>query len=421
MAAVTAGVITAGAAAASAASSIKGAKEQERQNRRANARFENAALRDFFFSGPGGMGGSFNQGTGRLNLNLGERLEGQQGLFDALAQGIAGRDAGSILDPARGTLGLQQLATGLQPQQGDFSGLQNLISGNLGLADFGINQAFDFQQGANAFADRRFGQAENFFNEAAGGGSEGARARTLDLLRQQAAPFEDRAFTSLLDNQFATGRLGSTGGALQTEAFARGLGQADLSRQLAANQEGRNFQQNALGLAAGFQGAGTGARTLGDNLLGNAFGRFSGLSNLALDAEGQRFGQQLSGQQNLFNQLGSLFTQQVGLAGTQRGFESQDLGNIMRLFSFANNLQNIPLNFLNAAAGFETARSNAELGIGTSQLGVQRGGTSDAFASAFGGLAGAGQNGSLESFLGALGGLFGGGNKPSVPPIAPPT
>lgn len=419
MAAITAGVIGAGAAVGSAASSIKAAKEQERQNRRANERFENAALRDIFFSGPDGLGGSFNQTTGRLDLNLGERLTGQQGLFDSLAQGIAAQNPGAELAGARGTLGLQRLATGQQPQQGDFSGLQNLVSGNLGLADFGINQAFGFQQGANAFADRRFGQAEGFFNEAAGGGSEAARARTLDLLRQQAAPFEDRAFTSLLDNQFATGRLGSSGGALQTEAFARGLGQADLSRQLAANQEGRNFQQNALGLAAGFQGAGTGARTLGDSLLGNAFGRFGNLAGLSADVEGQRFGQQLTGQQNLFNQLGSVFTQQLGLAGTQRQFQTQDISNVLRLFGAGNNLQNIPLNFLNAAGNFETARSNAELGIGTSQLGVQRGGTSDAFASAFGGLAGAGQSGALESFLGALGGIFGG--TPATPPIAPPT
>lgn len=410
MAAVTAGVIAAGA---SAASSIRGARQAENQQRAANQRFENAAIRNFGFNA-GGMSGGFDPATGQLTTNLGSRLGGQQQLFDQLAAGFGNRDVAGELAPLQGLFGQMQGVAGMQPQTGDFSGLQNMIGSNLGLAQGDIGNAFGMRAGLQGFGADRFGQANSMFNEAFGGGSEAARSRTLDLLRQQAAPFEDRAFSNLQNNQFATGRLGSSGGALQTEAFARGLGQADLSRQLAANQEGRNFQQNALGLAQGFQNAGTGAASLGENLLGNAFNRFSGMARLASDVERQRFGQQMGAQNNAFNQLGQLFTTQTGLTGMNRDFQQQDLGNMLRLFGAGNALNQMPLDFLEFARGSEQMRSNAEIGGGTGQAGIQRGQSADALASLFGGLgtAAAGANGGgAGGFMSALAGMFGGGGE----------
>lgn len=70
-------------------------------------------------------------------------------------------------------------------------------------------------------------------------------AERLGLLRQEAQPFENRAFNRLQDSLFASGRIGTTGGGIQTEAFARGLGQADLARQRQAFDFGRSLQDDA--------------------------------------------------------------------------------------------------------------------------------------------------------------------------------
>src|SRR5690606_26843836 len=45
----------------------------------------------------------------------------------------------------------------------------------------------------------------------------------LALMRQQAAPHEERATNSLMQRLFNQGRMGSTGGGRDIEAFARGL------------------------------------------------------------------------------------------------------------------------------------------------------------------------------------------------------
>lgn len=58
--------------------------------------------------------------------------------------------------------------------------------------------------------------------------------QNLSLLRQQAAPQEDQAYNALQNKLYSQGRLGSTGGGLDITAFAKGLGEADVARQLAA-------------------------------------------------------------------------------------------------------------------------------------------------------------------------------------------
>lgn len=117
------------------------------------------------------------------------------------------------------------------------------------------------------------GQALAAFGGAAGDASgalapqdvSALTAEHLGLLREQAAPFEQRAFNSLQDNLFATGRMGTTGGGIQTEAFARGLGQADLARQLAAFDVGQQAQASAANRALARFGV---AQSLFDSQMG---------------------------------------------------------------------------------------------------------------------------------------------------------
>lgn len=403
------GIASAVGALGSAFSSNRAARAQERAARDAAARAREAELNPFSaFTGAGT--GFFNPATGRLETRLSDRLQGQQDFLDNLA-GLFGSNINQDFSGgAAGTIDALSSVIGIQPQsnEGLFGALQSGIGANLFGAQADIDRA---RQGvAPGLGNQAFNLAGGFFGDLAGG-SEGARNRQLDLLRQQAAPFEERAFGNLQQNLFSTGRLGTSGGALQTEAFARGLGQADLSRQLAANQEGRAFQQNAFNLGQGLFGIGTGERALSDQLLGNAFSRFGNFAGLAADVEGQRFGQNLSSQQNLFNQLQGVFGNQLALGGFQQQAQSNQLTDFLRTLGAGNALTNAPLDALRLAGQFEQARSNSILGSSQVQSGLvpQFGAGADSLAAAFAGLAQAGQGGGFDF----LGGLFG---KPFAPP-----
>ena len=222
--------------------------------------------------------------NGQANFNMG----GFQGAFDQF---------GSNADMFAGNMG------GLQQMLGQAG--QNVQ-----------NRQGPFQQGLQ---DSFFGGAQQFANRA-NQGFDGLRDEMLGTLRAQAQPFEDRAFTGMLDNQFAQGRLGSTGGSLQTEAFARGLGQADLDRQLASISQAQNLQSQQAGLAQNFAGAGQGLVGQGDQLLQSALQQFSGVQGLL--GQNQQFQQgALGGQQNIMQMLMGL-----GQFGANLGATQADIG-----------------------------------------------------------------------------------------------
>jgi hypothetical protein len=226
------------------------------------------------------------------------------------------------------------------------------------------------------------------------------------MLREQAAPFEERAFSNLQNQLFSTGRLGTSGGALQTEAFARGLGQADLSRQLASSEEGRRFTQDALRRSEGLFGLGAEERTLSDDLLGQAFSRFGNIARLGADVEGTRFGQSLRSQQNLFSQRQDLLGAAGDLARLPGELQQQYLQNTLSASSGMQDLSRMPLAGLEAAMNLESARSNAALTGGSYLFGgvPQAGQREDVLSGIFGGLGQAARGGQLDW----LGNLFGG-------------
>jgi len=100
-------------------------------------------------------------------------------------------------------------------------------------------------------------------------------ASRLGLLRDQAAPFEERAYNSLQNRMFSQGRMGSTGGGRDLEAFSRGLAQADTGRQLDAQQLAEGLYGRDLQAALQQQG-------MGANLFSGGAGNWmSGLTNAA--------------------------------------------------------------------------------------------------------------------------------------------
>jgi hypothetical protein len=165
-------------------------------------------------------------------------------------------------------LGNYQQAAGMFGDAG-LQGLGQLQAGaqlGAGLGMQGMADASDFagalrQQASDAFA-------------ALPGTQEAATQAAYQRMTELAQPGIERGMSNLQDNLFATGRLGTSGGALQTEAFARGLGQADTERQLAAMQEGRAALNAQLGLGTGLAGQ-------QDASLMNAMQRFTGMSDLS--------------------------------------------------------------------------------------------------------------------------------------------
>lgn len=220
--------------------------------------FGNTALGDWLGVGASALGGALqarSEGQAAESMNPWNI----NGLFGSAAFDPGSRTASFTADPltaalraqlgqsAQGFLGgagtnpFLQFSQGLgnEALPGLFGGVQNAL-GNL------PSGAFDAFQS-------QMGDARNIASQDV----NGLINNRLSLLRQQAAPQEEQAYNSLQQKLFGQGRLGSTGGANQMQAFARGLGEADLSRQLAAQGLGLQAQGmnlNQAGMLSGLAG-----------------------------------------------------------------------------------------------------------------------------------------------------------------------
>jgi hypothetical protein len=204
----------------------------------------------------------------------------------------------------------------------------------------------------------------------AGQGFPGVYDSTLANLRQQAQPFEQRAFDTLQNDQFGSGRLGSTGGGIQTEAFARGLGQADLSRQLAATGEARATQQNAFQIGQGLAGVGGNLTGIQDQLLGSAFGRFGQSLGLAQDLNSQRFQRGLLGNQLTYDRAGSLFGQEANFAQLPMQFDALRLNNVQSALAGQGGINNQALQNFQMGLAANQAAANARIGAGSNMAAI---------------------------------------------------
>lgn len=281
-------------------------------------------------TGIGGAGGVVNPGGTGGGYTLGGTLDkAQQGLGAFGLAALGGVNGAGQLNPATVSAGNNSAYyanTGVGANTGGLDFMQPAVQGAFTNASQALNsvQANGFQRGLQNTAFTGAAQQA----AAAGGDFSGARDSTLATLRAQAAPQETKAWQQLQNDQFSTGRMGTTGGGVQTEAFARGLAGADLDRQLAANGEARNQQTQALQQAQGLSGIGNQTQSLEQQLLQNAFSNFGTTFGLGTNLSGQQFNQQLGANQanmanstqNLQNQLalqqapGALQQQQLQLA-----------------------------------------------------------------------------------------------------------
>jgi hypothetical protein len=235
-----------------------------------------------------------------------EWMQQAGGMIPGLFQGSL--DA-SAMDPYSLAAYQQQLG-GLQGQLGGmFGGAANYGAGILGGPAPGAAQS-----------NQMFGLGQQL----AGNNYNDVYQQRLGLLRQQAQPYEQRAQDSFLGRQYAMGRMGTTGGQRDIEAFSTGLSQGDTTRQLDAMGLAESLYGRDQGLAQGYMGQGL------QGILGG-FG--------AQQQAGQgMFG--LAGQ--LGQQLGGLYGQGFGAA---QGFNEltnqraqQRMANATNLFGFGSNV-----------------------------------------------------------------------------------
>jgi len=243
-------------------------------------------------------------------------------------------------------------------------------------------------------------------------------ADRLSQLRAASAPFEERAGQALQQNLFNTGRLGTTGGGMNVEAFARGLGQADTQRSLdamgfaeqlygrdqsaalAKNQMGAGLFSGALGgyqsgtqLAGQLAGMGGDMYGQGASTLGAATGMLgSYLPGL--------YGGQLSAGQGYNTLLNDRALSRLGAAQQLFGFGTQlRAGDISTGTGQINNILGLNNSLL------EQAKLSANLAGGTTSTS-----TTNPLSGAAGGFL-QGLGGSIGSGNINWGGLFGGGSK----------
>lgn len=361
MAVTTAAVVGMAGSAMGAYSSYRGARAQDRAaNAAMNAASQGTSLSPIqigtsvgggYSAGTGGQGGFLDFGGNSGLYNNFGNFAGSA-MNSAMSQGGIPGNVGAANASLQSLVNNNRFMNAFEPAQGQLSGQlgQAFSRANdmyMGLAQQGQPSMMNLQNTAFTGAAQQAALASQGFND--------VRDSTLATLRQQAQPFEQRQFQGLQNNLFATGRLGTSGGGLQTEAFARGLGQADLSRQLEATNQARLTQQQALSQAQGLSG-------IGSNILNDAFNRFGQTQGMFDNSLQQRFANSALVNQTQFNQQQQNFGNQLQLAGLPAALQGAQLNNALLGLQGQQGIQGMGLNIANLGLAQSQADTNARLG-----------------------------------------------------------
>ena len=330
-----------------------------KEDREAAARLaQQAVITGGNFSGPGGIGGSFDFSGGQGGMNLG--LGSFQGALDQL-QGLSG----SLLSQAQGGLPseLQQLGQGAIDRLGniDVNRLQNQS---------------DFNQLGQLFGSAAATAGRDVFDM---GSEVSSRLRQLSERRNQ------RLVNKTFDRLKRSGKLGTTAGAGIAGELDMNLRDQALQQDLAGLQFGQSELQRAFGNVLG-------ASRQREAIGGRQFGEEFGLEQLGGNRALQQFGVGQEMFQNLLrNQL----------QGTQLGLAAQQ---------GAQSTAQLPLAFMQALGGMQGQAANSALGASDAMLNVASQAQSPFLQALIGAgtFASGGGLGPLMGGLSSLGGMFGG-------------
>lgn len=340
------------------------------------------------------LGGGYRR-IGRYTLQS-DINQAQLGLGDLgfAREQLMGMDPFSGAGAFTQDLGLSQAFGGLGQMYGGMDAL-NAMSPQVQQAFQGAANQRLFNQ-RNPFAQRAMTSymglgRENL--ERAAGSYDTQYQDALSRLRESARPGEELAGANFLQRMFDTGGRGTSGGAMQSEAFARALANAETDRQLQAYGEARAQRQSDLGTGQALLGAGMGLRGLQDSLMQNATSRFGAMANLNQGLAQARFG--------MGQDLGQYGVGLYGLGMQQNQAPYQQFGQWLGALSGLQDYAMVPAEFGERLMSNQAAYRTGQAGVGSQGLNAVNANN----ASMFGQLAGADWGGMFEK----LGGLFGGG------------
>ena len=311
-----------------------------------------------------GMGTvDYTRGTkkrpGSINMTLSPEQQAFANQYGQLASQYLGDQSGSgwmgqagsqIPGLFQGQLDASGVDMGsLQQYMGGMGGNQAQLAGLFGGAYGAGMQALNGPMVGGAQANTMFGMGQNLMGQ----NYNDVYQQRLGLLRQQAQPYEDRAQNSFLARQHAMGRMGSTGGQRDVQAFSQGLGQADTTRQLDAMNLSEALYGRDQSAGIGMMGTGMQGLLQGYGAQTGAAQGFLGLGGNITQAMGQNLGLGYGAQQGM-NEL-------VNSRAQQR------MANATNLFGFGQNLNQSNLQTGQALQGnqvnlFGQLQNNANLG-----------------------------------------------------------
>jgi hypothetical protein len=319
------------------------------QKRAANAAADAAAFRPY----------NVSSGYGSVQVGPNQSVSASLNPQAQLLQGLLGGNAANYFGGNTSSSGFQNFASGIG--NGTLPGLFNDYLGassQLPIGDYLSNQsalaglagqagAYGDFMGLNALSN--FGGASAALNGIPLDVS-GLMSDRLNLLRQQAAPQEAQQLAGTRDTLFGQGRLGmgdnTIGGANpEMQALYNSFAQADLGRQLNAQNLGLQAQQQqaniGLGMASQYGNLGSSQMGMLQNLLGMA----------------GNFGQQAYGNALGFNDLTNTRAQQrmsaaQGLFGFGQSLGQQDLNMGLSSLQGAQSFDQILGNLLNQSSTF---------------------------------------------------------------------
>ena len=236
--------------------------------------------------------------------------------------GIIGQDAASQI-PGLFQGALDNSAVDYNSMLGYQQGMGSVLGGmgNLfGLTGQAGMEALMGQAPGMGQSNYMFGLGQNL----AGQTYDDVYNQRLGLLREQAAPFESRAADSFLNRQYAMGRMGSTGGGRDVEAFARGLSQGDTTRQLDAMNLSESLRGRDLAAGQGLMGMGVQGMQSG---YGQRYGAIGDLFS--------RSGVLGGGTANMF---GNVFQNQQGFNDLVNARAQQRMANAAQMFGFGSDI-----------------------------------------------------------------------------------
>jgi hypothetical protein len=250
---------------------------------------------------------------------------------------------------------------------GDPNTFQNQAYGAQNVGTMGLHQAM------NGFGGSNYLNAGQQMLQQGMQSPQAAAQHYTDLLRQQALPQEQQAASSMMNNLFARGRLGTTGGANQMGALQSAQSQADIQRQIAGQDFGFNQRLQQLGAAQSLSNQGVGMFGAGMQNAGMGL-------NIGQQADAFGFNRMMGLNQENYSRTQDRFNRGMQMFGLDMGLKQQDLLDAGTLAGLrqGENQQLMDLGRIGASVG------SAQASAGAQAAQIRNAGTQNAIAGMMG-------------------------------------